>query len=143
MNSPSLPAWSLRTRLLAGILLPILLCISWNTWVVYHEALGALHTAYDRTLLASAKTIGEQLDVQGYEAHATISATVPYSALEAFEADTQTRMFYRLLSVRAVHQILLRLSRRQRTQKCQLPQRTRCRFPCVFSTLRVSRRIRG
>ena len=39
MNSPSLPAWSLRTRLLAGILLPILLCISWNTWVVYHEAL--------------------------------------------------------------------------------------------------------
>ena len=96
MNSPSLPAWSLRTRLLAGILLPILLCISWNTWVVYHEALGALHTAYDRTLLASAKTIGEQLDVQGYEAHATISATVPYSALEAFEADTQTRMFYRV-----------------------------------------------
>lgn len=64
--------------------------------MVYHEALGALHTAYDRTLLASAKTIGEQLDVQGYEAHATISATVPYSALEAFEADTQTRMFYRV-----------------------------------------------
>ena len=51
MNSPSLPAWSLRTRLLAGILLPILLCISWNTWVVYHEALGALHTAYDLSLI--------------------------------------------------------------------------------------------
>ncbi len=96
MNTQRLPAWSLRTRLLAGILLPILICISWNTWVLYHEALGALHTAYDRTLLASAKTIGEQLDVDGYEAQATISATVPYSALEAFEADTQTRMFYRV-----------------------------------------------
>ena len=61
--------------------------------------LQAVNTAYDRTLLASAKSIGEQLDVQGYDEQAVLRATVPYSALEAFEADVQTRMYYRVSSL--------------------------------------------
>src|SRR6478752_5775977 len=68
---------SLRARLLVGILAPAT-------------------TAYDRTLLASAKTIGEQLDVVGYDEAASLRAIVPYSALEAFEADNQSRMYYRV-----------------------------------------------
>jgi two-component system sensor histidine kinase TctE len=47
-------------------------------------------------LLASAKVIGEQLDVDGYDAEAKLRATVPYSALEAFEVDTRSRMVYRV-----------------------------------------------
>ena len=87
---------SLRTFLLAGILLPVGLIIAINAVSLYRKTLGAVNTAYDRTLLASAKSIGEQLDVTGYDEAAVLRATVPYSALEAFEADVQTRMFYRI-----------------------------------------------
>lgn len=87
---------SLRFRLLLGLLLPLTLFIVLNSISVYRQALAAATTAYDRTLLASAKTIGEQLDVQGYDDLAELRATVPFSALEAFEADNQSRMYYRV-----------------------------------------------
>ncbi|WP_406625109.1 sensor histidine kinase [Acidovorax sp. SDU_ACID1] len=87
---------SLRRQLLVGILLPTLLFVAVNTYSLHRQALAALHTAYDRTLLASAKTISEQLDVRGWDELAELHATVPYAALEAFEADNQSRMFYRV-----------------------------------------------
>ena len=89
-------SWSLRRQLLVGILVPTLLVICFNTWSLHRKALVALNTAYDRTLLASAKSISEELDVTGYDDMAELKATVPYSALEAFEADNQSRMFYRV-----------------------------------------------
>ncbi|MET1115926.1 MAG: sensor histidine kinase [Comamonas sp.] len=90
------PAWSLRRQLLVGILLPVLLLIGFNTWSLHQQTLAALNTAYDRTLLASAKSISEQLGVYGYDEAAELRALVPYSALEIFEADNQSRMFYRV-----------------------------------------------
>lgn len=87
---------SLRRQLLLGILLPTLLFVGVNTYSLHRQALAALNTAYDRTLLASAKAISEQLDVRGYDDMAELRATVPYAALEAFEADNQSRMFYRI-----------------------------------------------
>ncbi len=90
---------SLRRHLLLGILLPVGLLIGINTASLYSEALQAINTAYDRTLLASTKSIGEQLDVTGYDAQAALRATVPYAALEAFEADNQSRLFYRVSSL--------------------------------------------
>ena len=90
------PTRSLRGQLLLGILLPVALLVGFNTWSLYRQALASLHTAYDRTLLASAKSISEQLDVSGYDEAARLHAIVPYSALEAFEADNQSRMFYRV-----------------------------------------------
>ncbi|MDM0079982.1 sensor histidine kinase [Variovorax sp. J31P179] len=89
-------ATSLRARLLMGILGPIAVFIVINSVSLYRQSLAAATTAYDRTLLASAKTIGEQLDVEGYDEAATLRAIVPYSALEAFEADNQSRMYYRV-----------------------------------------------
>lgn len=91
---------SLRLRLLLGILLPVVALIGINGASLYTRALAALNTAYDRTLLASAKVIGEQLDVVGYDDAAQLRATVPYSALEAFEADNRSRMVYRVSSLR-------------------------------------------
>jgi len=87
---------SLRRRLLLGILLPVALFVGFNTFSLYRQTLNSLNTAYDRTLLASAKSISEQLDVKGYDENAELRATVPYSALEAFEADNQSQMFYRV-----------------------------------------------
>ncbi len=87
---------SLRRYLLLGILLPIGLFVVINTVSLYRQALDAINVAYDRTLLASAKSIGELLDVEGYDEAARLRVTVPYAALEAFEADNQSRMFYRV-----------------------------------------------
>jgi len=91
---------SLRTYLLAGILLPVAIFLAINAVSLYRKTLQAVNTAYDRTLLASAKSIGEQLDVHGYDEQAVLRATVPYSALEAFEADVQSRMYYRVSDLR-------------------------------------------
>ncbi|WP_404302741.1 sensor histidine kinase [Alicycliphilus denitrificans] len=87
---------SLRRQLLLGILLPTLLFVGLNTYSLYGQALAALNTAYDRTLLASAKTISEQIDVRGHDEAAELRVIVPYAALEAFEADNQSRMYYRV-----------------------------------------------
>lgn len=92
-------AWrdlSLRARLLLGILLPVFALVVVNAIGLYRQALRAADTAYDRTLLATAKSIGELLEVTGSGAEATLKSTVVYSALEAFEADNRSRLFYRV-----------------------------------------------
>ena len=94
--TPPFQRRSLRFYLLLGILLPVSMLVGINTVSLYSQALGAINTAYDRTLLASTKSIGEELDVSGYDAQSTLSVAVPYAALEAFEADNQSRLFYRI-----------------------------------------------
>lgn len=89
-------AQSLRRVLLTGILLPVGLYIGINTFSLYNQSFEAITLAYDRTLLASAKSIAELLDVTGYDAQAQVRVTVPYAALEAFEADNKSRMVYRV-----------------------------------------------
>lgn len=87
---------SLRRYLLLGVLVPVLLLIAVNTVSLYRRALQAADTAYDRTLLASAKSIGELLEVIGGGAAVQLKASLPYSALEPFEADNRSRMFYKV-----------------------------------------------
>ena len=82
--------------LLLGILLPVLALVVLNAVGLYRQALSAANIAYDRTLLASAKSLGEQLVVTGSGSDARLQATVLYSALEPFEADNRSRMFYRV-----------------------------------------------
>ncbi len=89
---------SLRRYLFLGILLPIGLFILVDTVSLYRQALAAVNTAYDRTLLASAKSIGEHIEAVGEGEAAQLRATVPYAALEAFEADNRSRMVYRITS---------------------------------------------
>ena len=95
----SVGAISLRRYLLLGILIPVCVLVVVNTFSLYNQTFSALNTAYDRTLLASAKSIGEQLDVAGYDEQSELRVTVPYAALEAFEADNQSRLFYRVSSL--------------------------------------------
>ncbi len=87
---------SLRRQLLWGILLPVMLFVVIDSVILYRQSLAAANTAYDRTLLASAKTIAEQLETVGTGANTSLVPRVPYSALEAFEADNRSRMFYRV-----------------------------------------------
>jgi two-component system sensor histidine kinase TctE len=87
---------SLRRHLLLGILVPVLGFVLINAVGLYRQALGAADTAYDRTLLASAKAIGELLDVATVDGQPRLRASLPYSALEAFEADNRSRLFYKV-----------------------------------------------
>ena len=87
---------SLRGQLLVGILLPVLGFVVLNAASLYAQALQAADTAYDRTLLASAKAIGERLEVGTDGGAPRLQATLEYSALEAFEADNRSRLFYKV-----------------------------------------------
>lgn len=87
---------SMRSRLLLGILLPVGLLVAINAFSLYQQAHRAADTAYDRTLLASAKAIGELLDVAGTAAAPRLVANVPYAALDTFEADNRSRMYYKV-----------------------------------------------
>ncbi|OGC02638.1 MAG: histidine kinase, partial [Burkholderiales bacterium RIFCSPLOWO2_12_FULL_67_210] len=87
---------SLRRVLLLGILLPVFGFVLVNTVVLYRQALAAADTAYDRTLLASAKSLSEQLQVAGEGDRVRVQSTLLYSALEAFEADNRSRIYYRV-----------------------------------------------
>jgi len=87
---------SMRARLLLGILVPVAALLALNTASIYRQARQAADIAYDRTLLASAKAIGELLDVAGSQDRPRLVAQVPYSALEAFEADNRSRMYFKV-----------------------------------------------
>ena len=87
---------SLKRYLLAGILGPVVAFMLLNAFSVYHQALQAADTAYDRTLLASAKSIGELLEVAVDQGQPRVRSTLSYSALEAFEADMRSRMYFRV-----------------------------------------------
>ena len=89
----------LRRHLFIGILLPIGLFVLVDTFSLYRQALDAVNTAYDRTLLASAKAIGERVEVSGEGDATQLRTTVPYAALEAFEADNRSRMVYRISTI--------------------------------------------
>ncbi len=86
----------MRSRLLVGILVPVSLLVALNSALLYGQAQEAADTAYDRTLLASAKAIGELLDVAGTPEAPRLLASVPYSALEAFEADNRSRIYFKV-----------------------------------------------
>lgn len=87
---------SLRSRLLLGILLPVLLFVAVDALTLYRKASSAADTAYDRTLLASSKSIGELLEVVEAGGRPRLKSTVLYSALEAFEADNRSRMYFKV-----------------------------------------------
>jgi two-component system, OmpR family, sensor histidine kinase TctE len=87
---------SLRAQLLVGILVPVMLLMGFHAASLYRQALDSVDTAYDRTLLASAKAIGELLEVVDDGGRLRVRGSVAYAALEAFEADNRSRMFYRV-----------------------------------------------
>lgn len=90
------PPPSLRRQLLLGILLPVTAAVALGAVALYRQALTSADTAYDRTLLASAKAIGELLRVEDGGGTSRVVAELPYSALEAFEADNRSRIAYRV-----------------------------------------------
>ena len=86
-------AGSLRARLLlrlAILLTPLLL---FSGWSAYWNGRAAADTAYDRTLLASARAIADGL----VSNEGKLRANVPYVALDTFAYDSAGRIYYQVL----------------------------------------------
>ncbi len=82
---------SLRTRLLLGILLPMLVFLGLGTWGQYRNALASAQTAFDRQLVSAAHAIGDTLRLEGQH----LSVSVPYAVLE-LHAPEPGALFHRV-----------------------------------------------
>ena len=96
MHKPS----SLRWRLLWNLALLLVVLMLASGLSAYWNGREAADTAYDRTLLASARTIAAGLSHRD----GTLSADVPYVALDTFAYDSAGRIYYQ---VNDIHQKLI------------------------------------
>ena len=85
---------SLRGELLAWFGLPLLLLWALSVYTHYQSGLSAANQAYDRSLLASARTVAERLVVR--EQH--LEVDVPWVVLDSFERNMNDQLFYQVIS---------------------------------------------
>ncbi len=93
-------AASLRRQLLFWMLVPLLAVALFNVWTSYRDARALADLATDRSLLASARVIAENI----YASDGTIEANIPPSALEIFISEVRDVVTYQ---VRAPSGLLL------------------------------------
>ncbi|UTW07037.1 sensor histidine kinase [Pseudomonas benzenivorans] len=86
---------SLRGRLLRRLALLLTLILLLSSLSAYWSARRAADTAYDRTLLASARAIADGL----YAEAGRLKANVPYVALDTFAYDSAGRIYYQVLDL--------------------------------------------
>lgn len=86
---------SLRGRLIRRLALLLALILLLSSLSAYWSARRAADTAYDRTLLASARAIADGL----YTTAERLNANVPYVALDTFAYDSAGRIYYQVLDV--------------------------------------------
>ena len=83
---------SIRSKLLAWVLIPLAGAIALNAVATYRDAVQTATVVQDRLLLGSARSMGEQVQ---YEAGAFHYQILP-SALELFQSTQPDRIFYRI-----------------------------------------------
>ena len=88
-----LPGSSLRGRLLRRLAVLLALILAFGGLSSYWSARRAADTAYDRTLLASARAVADGL----YSSDGKLRANVPYVALDTFAYDSAGRIYYQVL----------------------------------------------
>jgi two-component system sensor histidine kinase TctE len=86
-------AGSLRGGLLRRLAMLLTLLMLFSGWSAYWNGRAAADTAYDRTLLASARAIADGL----VASNGQLRANVPYVALDTFAYDSAGRIYYQVL----------------------------------------------
>lgn len=86
---------SLRGRLLRRLALLLSLILLLSSFSAYWNARSAADTAYDRTLLASARAVADGL----YADDGRLHANIPYVALDTFAYDSAGRIYYQVLDL--------------------------------------------
>ncbi|MCL9848233.1 sensor histidine kinase [Ralstonia solanacearum P673] len=87
---------SLRRQLLLWLLLPLLGLLALDAWLTYGRAMAAAHRAFDRTLQASLKAMRDGIRLRDGQ----FAIDLPYLALEMFESEAGSSIFYRILDAR-------------------------------------------
>jgi two-component system sensor histidine kinase TctE len=87
-------ARSLRRELLAWLLVPLAGVVGFNAWSAHSGAVETANLITDRTLLASARVIAEQVK----ETDGSVEALIPPSALEMFASPERDRVIYRIMA---------------------------------------------
>lgn len=85
---------SLRGELLVWLGIPLLLFWGLSVYTHYQSARHAANHAYDRALLASARTVAERLEVR----HGRLEVDVPWVVLDSFERNMNDQLFYQVIS---------------------------------------------
>ncbi|PHM63583.1 sensor histidine kinase [Xenorhabdus ishibashii] len=93
MNYLKIPQ-SLFHQLLLFFGVPLLLLGCASVYSQYVSVKNAAMLAYDRTLLASARTVAERLAVRDQN----LIVNVPYVVLDSFERNTNDRLYYQVIS---------------------------------------------
>ncbi len=88
-------AGSLRARLLRRLAILLALLLLFGGLSAYWNGRAAADTAYDRTLLASARAIADGLVTH----EGVLRANVPYVALDTFAYDSAGRIYYGVLDI--------------------------------------------
>jgi two-component system sensor histidine kinase TctE len=83
---------SLRTALLAWVMLPLAGAVLLGGWIGYREAARTAAAVQDRLLLGSARIVAEQIHI----AEDAFREQIPPAALELFEARDADQIYYRV-----------------------------------------------
>lgn len=86
------PGFSVRSYVLAWIIIPLILIISAETYFLHLNALQSVTVAYDRTLLATAHAVGDSVR---YEKGA-FRVSLPLALFEIYENDKSGRYYFRV-----------------------------------------------
>ena len=85
-------AHSLRARLLAWVMLPLVGAVAVDGWISHRTASATATLVQDRLLLGSARIVAEQLRFED----GALSDQIPPAALELFETTDGDRIYYRV-----------------------------------------------
>ena len=85
-------ARSLRSELLAWVMLPLAGAVMVDGWISHRNALTMASVVQDRLLLGSARIVAEQLHVDD----GAFQQSVPPAALELFQSSDDDRVYYRV-----------------------------------------------
>src|SRR5687768_4137992 len=87
--------WSLKRRLLGGLLGVLLLLALGLYLMLARYAASAADRAYDQLLLAAALTVADAMQIE--DGHAVVD--LPYAALAILATGRRDRIFYRVASL--------------------------------------------
>lgn len=90
--------FSLRSRLLLRLLVPLGVSAILNIWFARQEALNTATVVQDRLLLGSARIIAQQIQYED----GVLEVSIPPAALELFQSSDQDRVYYRIASGKGV-----------------------------------------
>jgi two-component system sensor histidine kinase TctE len=85
-------AHSLRSRLLAWVVLPLAGAVAVDGWISHHNAIATATVVQDRLLLGSARMVAEQLRFDD----GAVQEHIPPAALELFQSGDLDHVYYRV-----------------------------------------------